>query len=237
MASLAEQYEQIKSRIAQACARAGREPSSVALVAVSKTATVAQIRQAVDLGIRDFGENRLQVFTQHATELRAAVPIRWHMIGHLQRNKVPQILVLAGMIHSLDSLRLAREIDATAAKLNRKTPVLLQVNAGEEPQKHGFAMGETVLAAQQIATLSGLELCGLMSMAPLTEDQTIIRSTFAKTRQLFDEIKGQGIGDESFRHLSMGMSHDFEIAIEQGATLVRIGSLLFGETKQEEPAA
>lgn len=237
MTSLAAQYDQVKSRIAQACARTGRVPSCVTLVAVSKTATVAQIREAVALGIRDFGESRAPVFTQHATELHADVPIRWHMIGHLQRNKVPQILAHASMIHSLDSLRLAQEIHAVATKLNRRFPVLLQVNAGEEPQKHGFAMGEAGPAAEQIAGLTGLELCGVMSMAPLTEDVAIIRATFARTRQLFEQIKDRGIGGELFRHLSMGMSHDFEIAIEEGATLVRIGSLLFGEPRQEEPAA
>lgn len=162
------------------------------------------------------------------TTLNADRPIRWHMIGHLQRNKVKPVLPLVSCIHSVDSLRLAEEIETHCEKLGRKMPVMLQVNASEESTKFGVAVGAAVHLAEQIDTMNGLQLVGLMTMAPLDADEKTIRQCFSRTREIFDEMKWHKIGGSSLKHLSMGMSNDFEYAIAEGATMVRIGSELFG---------
>src|SRR5262249_44521240 len=154
----------------------------------------------------------------------------WHMIGHLQRNKVKPILPLVSAIHSVDSLRLAEEIDGQAAKLGKKMPVLMQVNASEEPSKYGVAVGAAVHLAEQIDSMENLQVLGLMRMAPLAASEKEIRHCFVRTREIFDEMKWHKIGGEKLKHLSMGMSHDFETAIEEGATMVRVGTALFGGT-------
>lgn len=235
--NLGRQYELVQQRIAQACARAGRDPSSVTLIVVTKFASIHQMVEIARLGVLRLGENRVQTLEAHRQEFaqQAALAgvdpstVHWHMIGHLQRNKVKQVLPMVEMIQSVDSLRLAQEISSTAQRLGRTMPILLEVNAGEEPQKHGFGLDETVVAAGQIGQLPAIRLCGLMSMAPLTEDSVRIRQTFARTRTLFEQIRTGGQVGPGFAHLSMGMTGDFEIAIEEGATIVRIGSLLFAE--------
>ena len=237
---LAEKLDEVKDRIAAAAVKAKREPAEVTLIAVTKTAAPEQIREILTLGVTDLGESRVQVLTQRAgqineffrrmaqSEENAADKIHWHMIGHLQRNKVKPALPLVHMIQSIDSLRLAEELDVQCAKLGRKLPVLLQVNASEEAQKFGIAVGAAVHLAEQIDSMPNLQLAGLMTMGPLDEDPAKIRSAFARTRELFEEMRWHKIGGASLRHLSMGMSHDFELAIAEGATMVRIGSLLFG---------
>ena len=164
---------------------------------------------------------------------KPADKVRWHMIGHLQRNKVKAVLPLVSLVHSIDSLRLAEEIDAHAAKMNRKMSVLMQVNAGEEPQKYGVAVGASVHLAEQIDSMPNLQLVGLMTMAPLEAPEAKVRQAFARTRELFEELKWHKIGGTALRHLSMGMSNDFELAIAEGATMVRVGSLLFGGKVQD----
>jgi pyridoxal phosphate enzyme (YggS family) len=238
---LLEKLDEVRERIATAATRARREPGEVTLVAVTKTAAPEQIRELLQYGVADLGENRVQQLTQRAGQLNeflarqlsggnATVPqkIRWHMIGHLQRNKVKPILPLVGLIHSVDSLRLAEEIDVAAEKIGRKIPVLLQVNASEEPQKSGVAVGAAVHLAEQIDSMPHVQLTGLMTMAAHDADESAIRQTFSRTREIFEEMKWNKIGGASLRHLSMGMSNDFEHAIAEGATMVRIGSLLFG---------
>lgn len=193
--------------------------------------------EIVRLGVRNLGENRVQVLESHRQEFAEQAAslgvdpdaVQWHMIGHLQRNKVKQVLPQVVMVQSVDSLRLAREISNTAVAVGRTMPILLEVNAGQEPQKHGFPMVETPMAATLIAQMPGLEVRGLMAMAPLTEDTGRIRQTFADTRSLFERIRYEGNAGDRFTELSMGMTGDFEIAIEEGATIIRIGSLLFGE--------
>jgi pyridoxal phosphate enzyme (YggS family) len=155
------------------------------------------------------------------------------MIGHLQRNKVKQLLPHVHCIHSVDSLRLAEEIDEIGMKTRSKVPVMLQINASEEPQKHGVAVGAAIHLGEQIATMPGLQLVGLMTMAELTDDESVIRNAFRRTREIFEEMKWHKIGGPDFKHLSMGMSHDFEIAIQEGSTMVRIGSALFGGAATE----
>lgn len=243
LSPLAERLNNVRTRIAAACARAKREVSEVTLIAVTKTAGPEAIREIVSLGVYDLGESRPQQLQQRASQMNEmvarrrvhgddagnAIPaLRWHMIGHLQRNKVKPLLPLIHCVHSVDSLRLAEELDAGGTKIGRKIPVMLQVNASEEPQKHGVAVGAAVHLGEQIATMPGVQLIGLMTMAELTEDQDRIRTAFRRTREIFEEMKWHKIGGAAFRHLSMGMSNDFEIAIEEGATMVRVGSALFG---------
>jgi PLP dependent protein len=244
---LAERLEAVKDRIANAATNAKREPSEVTLIAVTKYAAPEQIREILSLGVADLGESRVQQLTQRAAQLNefvarraasginqpageSAMPdkIRWHMIGHLQRNKVKPVLPLVSCIHSVDSLRLAEEIETHCAKLGRKMPVMLQVNASEEQSKFGVAVGAAVHLAEQIDTMDNLQLVGLMTMAQLEADEKTIRQCFSRTREIFDEMKWHKIGGQYLRHLSMGMSNDFELAIAEGATMVRIGSELFG---------
>lgn len=238
---LAENLSMVRERIAAACAKAGRETAEVTLIAVTKYAAPEQVREIIQLGVGDLGESRVQSLQQRWATINEffqrqqgrleGMPnrLRWHMIGHLQRNKVKQVLPLVDLIHSIDSLRLAEELDTQSTKLRKKTPVMLQVNASEEPSKFGVAVGAAVHLAEQIDTMPGLQLVGLMTMAPLSDKPDDARFVFARTREIFEEMKWNKIGGTSLRHLSMGMSSDFEQAILEGATLVRIGSLLFGD--------
>ena len=247
---LADKLNEVKDRIAAACAKAGRQPNEVTLIAVTKTAAPEQIREIIQLGVGDLGESRVQVLAQRAPTINefhqrqlqrgdAPMPakLRWHMIGHLQRNKIKQVLPLVDVIHSIDSLRLAEELDAQAAKANRKLPVLLQVNASEEPQKFGVAVGASVHLAEQIDTMPALQLVGLMTMAALDASEAESRRIFARTREIFEEMRWHKIGGAHLRHLSMGMSNDFEPAIAEGATMVRVGSLIFGGQARDEEMA
>jgi hypothetical protein len=243
---LAEKLEQVRERIAAAAVKAKREPSEVTLVAVTKTAAPEQIREILQLGVADLGESRVQSLTQRAAQLNEFVArrvshgegsfpdkIRWHMIGHLQRNKVKQVLPIISLIHSIDSLRLAEELDVQAAKGNRKLPVMLQVNASEEASKHGVAVGAAVHLAEQIDSMPNLQFVGMMTMGPLEATEAQIRQVFNRTREIFEEMRWHKIGGAHLRHLSMGMSSDFELAIAEGSTMVRIGSELFGGKADE----
>ena len=243
---LAEKLDEVRQRIAEAATKAKREPSEVTLVAVTKSAAPEQIREVLQLGVQDLGESRVQALTQRAGQLNEflqrridrsdpAVPekVRWHMIGHLQRNKVKPVLPIASLVHSVDSLRLAEEIDAYGAKINKRTPVLLQVNASEEQSKFGVAVGAAVHLAEQIDSMPNVQIVGLMTMAPLDAQEAKVRQTFSRTREIFEEMRWHKIGGTALRHLSMGMSDDFEMAIAEGATMVRIGSLLFGGKAQD----
>jgi pyridoxal phosphate enzyme (YggS family) len=236
---LAEKLQEVRDRIAAAAAKAKREPAEVTLIAVTKTAGPEQIREALQLGVTDLGESRVQQLTQRAAQLNEFLArrhgeggypekVRWHMIGHVQRNKVKPVLPLVSLIHSVDSLRLAEELDVQAAKLGRKVSLMLQVNASEEAQKHGVAVGAAVHLAEQIDSMPNLQLVGLMTMAPLEARESDVRQCFTRTREIFEELRWHKIGGSNLRHLSMGMSNDFELAIQEGATMVRIGSLLFG---------
>ena len=237
---LAEKLEQVRDRIAAAATKAKREPGEITLIAVTKTAAPEQIREVLQLGVADLGESRVQVLIQRAAQLgeflsrrthgEGGYPekARWHMIGHLQRNKIKPVLPLVSVIHSVDSLRLAEELDTQAAKLGRKVPLLMQVNASEEPSKFGVAVGAAVHLAEQIDSMPNLQLVGLMTMGPLDAPEPKVRQAFARTREIFEEMRWHKIGGAGLRHLSMGMSDDFEQAIAEGSTMVRIGSALFG---------
>lgn len=236
---LAENLKRVRKRMAEACDRAQRGPGGVTLVAVTKYVTPQIIHELIGLGLTDLGESRVQGLTQRAVDVlewvhheaqggvRPLVLPKWHLVGHLQRNKVKTVLPFVDLIHSVDTLRLAEEIDQQSRKLGRRTPVLLEVNTADDPVKQGCAVAAATHLVEQVATLPGVELRGLMAMAPLTDDTTTIRCVFERTRELFDEIVGLRIGGPAFTELSMGMSNDFEFAIECGATYVRIGAALF----------
>lgn len=235
---IGDNLKRIEQRIAEACHRVGRRPSSVTLVAITKYASLDIIRTLVDIGVANLGENRVQEFTKRAAavnewlrrrSLDSKPPSRprWHMVGHLQRNKVKALLPWADMIHSVDSLRLAEEIDLQSAKLERTMPILLQVNLTDDSSKCGVAVAATTHLVEQIHSLPNIEVRGLMAMAPLTDDVQTIKYVFGRARELFDEIIGQQICGPAFRDLSLGMTQDFEYGIEAGATYVRIGSAIF----------
>lgn len=237
MLKLADRVARVEQTIAAACARSGRERSDVRLVVVTKSAEFEPIKEVLRLGYTHFGENRVQQLKKVAAQVSeflqqeagAGLPqeVYWHMIGHLQRNKVRQVLPMVDLIHSVDTLRLAEEISSSAAKMNVAPKILLQVNTSNEPQKYGVPVGAATHLAEQIETLPNLSLIGLMTMAPLTRNSDVIRACFTRARELYYEMKGEKIVGDQFTELSMGMSSDYEIAIEEGATILRIGSAIF----------
>ena len=232
---LAENIASVRQRISEACLRVRRAPEEVRLVAVTKAVDVDVVRELVALGQVDLGENRVRQLAERAAQIDAWLAkratteetVRWHMVGHLQRNKVKTCLEAAETIHSVDSLRLAEEIGARAERNDRVVECFMEVNCANEPQKGGVAVGAATHLAEQICTLKGVRLVGLMTMAPLVADSEAARFTFVRLRELFEEMRGEKIGGKAFGHLSMGMSNDFEVAIEEGATVVRIGTALF----------
>ena len=236
MSKISDRLNQIKEKVTAACVRSGRDESEIRLIVVTKTAPLEGIKEVIKLGYRDFGENRAQHLKQVATEVAEFfaekgetenINMNWHMIGHLQRNKVKQVLKIASLIHSVDTLRLAEEVNTVAGKLHIAPEVLIQVNCSEEPQKYGAPVGAATHLAEQIATMPNLRLSGLMTMAPLTLNKDVVRACFVRAREIFEEIRGEKVAGDQFRILSMGMSQDYEIAIEEGATMLRIGSAIF----------
>lgn len=228
--------QRIRQNIAEACSRAGRKPEGITIVAVTKTVDFETIKNLLDAGLSQLGENRVQQLSQRVTELDAYLkrrrnalpsPVRWHMIGHLQRNKINPVLNTGAMIHSIDSLRLAEALNERAAKMNLVAEVMLQVNCSLEDQKYGVAVGAAVHLAEMISAMSNLRLVGLMTMGPMTADPENARNSFVRLRELFDEMEKKKTCGQAFRHLSMGMSNDYTIAAEEGATMLRIGSALF----------
>jgi pyridoxal phosphate enzyme (YggS family) len=223
---LAGRVAEVRERIERARERAGRT-DAVTLVAVTKTHPASTVEAAIRAGVGDVGENRVQELGDKVDAVgRAAV--RWHLIGHLQRNKVAKALPLFDLLHSLDSVRLAETISAEAVKAGTTVRALVEVNSIGEESKGGFPADEAIDGIGRILELPGIELAGLMTMAPFTDDTAVVRRAFARTRELAAEAARQL---PAFRaeHLSMGMSNDFEIAVEEGATLVRVGSSIFGE--------
>lgn len=238
MTKIAARIEHVKETIASACARAGRGSDTVKLVIVTKSADIEAVKEVIGLGLTELGENRVQqlkkihaqvsdVLQQSNGGPNAAKQINWHLIGHLQRNKVRQALPLTALVHSVDTLRLAEEISAAGVKLNLHPRVLLQVNTSNEPQKYGVPVGAATHLAEQIESLPNLQLVGLMTMAPLTHNKDVVRSCFVRAREIFDEMRGERIVGSQFTELSMGMSSDYEVAVEEGATILRIGSAIF----------
>jgi PLP dependent protein len=228
---IAENIERVQERIQRACQRSGRPVQDVLLIAVSKTKPADSVRQAHAAGLRVFGENRVQEAAAKRLELND-LDLEWHLIGHLQSNKAKQACQLFDVIHSVDSLHLAEKIDRAAAALERKMPVLIEVHLGEETSKFGVEEDKLVLLAEQIGALLSLELRGLMTLPPFFDDPESVRPFFRRLRELAARIDARHLPGVSMRELSMGMSHDFEVAIEEGATMVRVGTAIFGERQR-----
>ncbi len=228
MVDIGANLRAVKQRVARAAERSRRDCSEVELLVVTKTWSPSVITEVLEEGHTLLGENKLQEAEKKIAQLPDG--LRWHFIGHLQRNKARKALALFDSIHSVDSVRLARHLDRVAGELNRKTSIFLQVNAAGEESKSGFAVGELAQALPDVAGLSNLEVAGLMSIPPVVAQPEAARSSFRALRALRDDLQ-QGTG-MSLPGLSMGMSHDFEVAIEEGATIVRVGSSIFGPRRR-----
>lgn len=228
-----ENMEKVRGQIASACERAGRNPEEVTLITVSKTKPVAMLQEAYDAGSRDFGENKVQELLDKIPQMPGDV--RWHMIGHLQRNKVKYIVDKVYLIHSVDSLRLAGEISREAVKKQVEVNILLEVNVALEESKFGTTTEEAVSLAEQIAALPGIHIKGLMTIAPFVEDAESNRIFFQKLKQLSVDIAQKNIDNVSMNVLSMGMTGDYVVAVEEGASYVRVGTGIFGERDYGKP--
>lgn len=224
-----DNIEAVEARITEACESAGRDRGEVTLITVSKTKPVEMLREAYDAGARDFGENRVQELMEKMPSMPEDV--RWHMIGHLQRNKVKYIVGKVWMIHSVDSLELAKEISREAVKRKVTVRILLEVNVAEEESKFGVTVQEAVSLAEAAAKLPGIQVEGLMTIAPYVEDQEENRIYFRKLKQLSVDIYNKNIDNINMNVLSMGMTGDYSVAVEEGATYVRVGTGIFGERK------
>lgn len=256
LTTIEQRYTEVRQRVADAAAKSGRRMSDILVVAVTKFADQEQVRTLYNLGHRDFGENKVQQLIQRAAMLdeylarkrvlthlprtestllpagpaagRGADPVRWHMIGHLQRNKARKAVELCRLIHSVDSLRLAEEVQQAASRREEPVDVLVQVNCSGEKSKFGCPMPAAQHLVEQIGTMVCVRVRGLMTMAELADQPEDARPAFARCRELFEEIQTSGVGGERFNILSMGMSNDYEVALSEGANLVRIGTAIFG---------
>lgn len=217
----------VQNKVNDACERAGRKTDEVTLIAVSKTKPVPMLLEAYNAGAREFGENKVQEIMDKYDKLPQ--DINWHLIGHLQRNKVKYIIDKVKMIHSVDSMRLAEEISKEAVKKSVHMDILLEVNVAGEESKFGFSCEEAAKEVENIAALPGITVQGLMTIAPFVENPEDNREVFHKLKKLSVDIASKNIDNVFMRDLSMGMTGDYEVAIEEGATLVRVGTGIFGE--------
>lgn len=230
MIIVGENIERIRERIAAACVRAGRKLKEVTLVAVSKTVPPELIRQAYEAGLRDFGENRVQEAAAKRPAL-SDLMVEWHLIGHLQSNKAKLAREFFHWVHSIDSLKLAQKLDQAAVRTGERLQVLIQVNLGGEATKSGVEENEVVPLVENVQRLETLEISGLMTIPPFCENPEDGRPYFRRLRELARRIADARLSHGSMEHLSMGMTHDFEVAIEEGATMVRVGTGIFGARK------
>jgi PLP dependent protein len=214
-------------RIKRSCGKSGRNISEITLVAVTKTLSTDIVKKALSAGIVDLGENKVQELVSKKNELPDN--IRWHLIGHLQKNKVKYIAEFVHMIHSIDSYDLAIEVDKQAKKFKRQIPVLIQVNTSDEDSKFGTEPENALALVKAAAGLENIKVSGLMTIGAFFKDAEMVRPCFKNLKSIFDKIKGLDLKNVDMKHLSMGMTNDFEVAIEEGATIVRIGTALFGE--------
>jgi hypothetical protein len=225
MAAIGDNIAKIKERISLACARANRAPGPIAIVCVTKNRTLPQIKEAIQAGITDIGENKVQeaflkISELSTCELKNLRAPKWHMVGHLQRNKVKEALKIFDLIHSVDSLHLAQEIDKQAAKINKIQDILIEVKTSPEATKFGLKPEEVIEAAKEMAKFKNINIKGLMTIAPIVDNPEKTRPYFRLLRELRDKINGVWV-------LSMGMTDDFEVAIEEGSDMVRIGRAIF----------
>jgi pyridoxal phosphate enzyme (YggS family) len=233
-AGIRQRLAEVGERMAQAAVRAGRRPEDITLIAVTKTFDSATVQEAVDAGVQNLGENRVQ---EAAAKMPAisGVNLRWHLIGHLQSNKARQAVASFDVIHSVDSAAMVHRLNRIAAELNRKPVVLVQVDLAGEETKSGASEAELGDIVSSLDQANSLEFAGLMTLPPLFEDPESVRPYFSRLRRLLDALNSQRAPESRLRELSMGMSHDFELAIEEGATMVRVGTAIFGA--RTSPAA
>jgi pyridoxal phosphate enzyme (YggS family) len=232
--SIAENIKIVKERIEGAAKRIGRDPSEIKLVAVSKTVDIDRVKEAVIAGITILGENRVQEAKEKISNFKFQISnlkVEWHMVGHLQTNKAKTAIRLFDLIHSVDSLRLAEEIDRESRKAGKVQDVLVEVNLAGEETKHGVSKEGTISLLREISKFKNVSVKGLMTMPPFSEDPEKVRPYFRRLREVRDNINELRVTSYELRDLSMGMSNDFEIAIEEGATMVRIGTAIFGERR------
>lgn len=222
-----ENLKTVQKQIENTCQKAGRLPKEVTLIAVSKTKPVSMLQEAYDTGVRDFGENKVQEIMDKYDVLPK--DIRWHMIGHLQRNKVKYIIDKVHLIHSVDSLRLAEEISTQAQKKQVEADILVEVNIAQEESKFGISREEAVTLVEEIAKLPCIHIKGLMTIAPFVENPEDNRKYFQQIQELSVDIAQKNIDNVSMGVLSMGMTGDYTVAIEEGATMIRVGTGIFGE--------
>lgn len=223
---ICENLKEVEEKIEAACKRAGRDRSEITLIAVSKTKPVEMLEEVYQTGIREFGENKVQEMMDKYEVLPK--DIHWHMIGHLQRNKVKYLMGKAALIHSVDSLRLAEEISTQSVKHEVTTDILIEVNIAGEETKFGTDREEAIALVEAAAKLPNIHICGLMTIAPFVENPEDNRKYFQQIRQLSVDIKEKNIDNVDMQILSMGMTGDYEVAIEEGATMVRVGTGIFG---------
>ena len=221
-----ENVAEVEARIQAACKRAGRRREEVTLIAVSKTKPVSDIYEVIETGIKDYGENKVQEMCDKMEIIQE--PLNWHMIGHLQRNKVKYIVDKAKLIHSVDSLRLAQQISQEAIKKEVEVDILIEVNVAEEASKFGLSTEEVIQMIEAIAKLPAVHIKGLMTVAPFTDNPVDNRPYFRNLKQLAVDIDEKNIDNVTMSVLSMGMTGDYEVAIEEGATMVRVGTGIFG---------
>ena len=224
---ITENIREVRKNMEEACRVSGRNPEEVSLIAVSKTKPIPMLQEAYDAGCRDFGENKVQEIMDKIDRLPS--DIRWHMIGHLQTNKVKYIVGKVFLIHSVDSLHLAEAISKEAVKHNTTVNILIEVNVAKEDTKYGAMAEDTVSLVEKIALLPGISVKGLMTIAPYVENPQENRQYFVKLKQLAVDIKSKNIDNVHMDILSMGMTGDYMVAIEEGATYVRVGTGIFGE--------
>jgi len=237
-ATLAANIAYVRANIAQATERVGRRPDTVTLVAVSKTKPVELIKLAYELGLRDFGENRVQDALPKIAEFRHAGlhPVAWHMIGHLQRNKANKVIGSFDSIQSVDTLQLAQALNHHAAELEQRIAILLQVNIAGEASKEGVTPEEALALAPQLVALPQLDVQGVMTVAPQVQDPETVRPVFRRLHELRERLR-EAAPQSAWQHLSMGMTDDYCVAIEEGATIVRVGRAIFGERERTQNAA
>ena len=222
-----ENLRKVEKKIESACTRAGRDRNDVTLIAVSKTKPVEMMREAMQCGIVTFGENKVQEIVEKQKELTE--PLDWHMIGHLQRNKVKYLVGKASLIHSVDSIRLAEQIEKEYAKADEIANILIEVNMAQEESKFGITSEETEQLVREIAKFPHIRIKGLMTIAPYTDNPESNRVYFRNMKKLSVDIENKNIDNVSMSVLSMGMTGDYQVAVEEGATLVRVGTGIFGE--------
>lgn len=227
MGHIKENIDRIQAQKGEIAIAAGRKPEDVLLVAVTKTRTPAEINEAIDSGITDIGENKVQ---EVLDKFDAVKPVRWHLIGHLQTNKVKYIIDKVSMIHSVDSLKLAEEIDKRAAQHGKIMDILIQINSAEEESKFGITTEETDRMIRQILDhFEHIRICGMMCIAPFAENPQSVRVYFREVKELYKKYSAVDHPRLHIQYLSMGMSHDYPVAIEEGSNLIRVGTAIFGE--------